>query len=44
MLYVKILYIEHRRSWHGITTHTFILELFTYLFSIEILYYFISSP
>ena len=32
---------RHRRSWHGITTFFFNF-LFTYLFSIKFLYYFIS--
>jgi hypothetical protein len=35
--------IHHRRSWHGLTTHLFSNFLFTNLFSIKFLYFFIIS-
>ena len=34
---------DHRRSWHGLTTPLFSNFLFTNLFSIKFLYFFISS-
>jgi hypothetical protein len=38
-----ILIIHHRRSWHGLTTPLFSNFLFTNLFSIKFLYFFIIS-
>jgi hypothetical protein len=35
--------LEHRRSWHGLTTPLFSNFLFTNIFSIKFLYFFIIS-
>ena len=39
---IRLAHLNHRRSWHGITT-PFFYFLITYLFSIKFLYFFIIS-